>query len=77
MAQMKDIGVEKKQWLAIMDGNVRESHADLNETIIPLGDSWKTVDGNSLEYPGDPKSDVSETANCRCVLIPAFEGNEE
>jgi HK97 family phage portal protein len=77
MEQMKDIGVEKKQWLAIMDGNVRDSHANLNETIKPLGESWDTIEGNSLEYPGDPTADPGDTINCRCVLIPVFEGNQE
>ena len=64
MEQMKDVGVEQKQWLAIMDANVRDSHAALNEVVIPLGDSWTTENGIDLEYPLDPSADPSETINC-------------
>ncbi len=60
--------VEEKEWVAVLDSRVRDSHSSLDGTVIPLDDTFS----NGLEYPGDPNGDVAELANCRCTLVPVI-----
>jgi uncharacterized protein with gpF-like domain len=67
-AEMADVGVQYKTWVAIMDSEVRDSHAGLDNVTIPMEEMFKTPHGD-VAYPGDPGADPSETINCRCTVI--------
>lgn len=57
------------EWSARMV-NTRESHAALNRTTRRQGDTWVTIWGNELRFPGDPMAPAREVINCHCVLLP-------
>lgn len=57
------------EWSARMV-NTRESHAALNRTTRRQGDTWVTIWGNELRFPGDPLAPAREVINCHCVLVP-------
>lgn len=66
---MEQAGVEKKEWLATDDGNVRDTHADLSGTVVDISDPFKSPSGATADYPGDfgvPEEDI----NCRCGVLP-------
>ena len=50
--------------------NSRDSHVALNGEKKPQGEPFKTIWGNELLYPGDPKAPAEEVINCHCVLVP-------
>lgn len=54
-----------KRWLSAEDDDVRDSHRELDGTVIPVGD----VFDNGCAYPGDPEGAPEEVINCRCVLV--------
>jgi len=58
--------IEKKEWLAVMDGVTRPSHAATNGEVKLLNQSFS----NGLMYPGDMNAPVEEIVNCRCALLP-------
>ena len=62
----KDLDVEYTQWKAADDDRTRESHAEINGEIIPMGEKYS----NGLEYPGDESGDIEEWINCRCSNAP-------
>ena len=51
-----------------MDKRTRDTHAELNGTIIGLQERFS----NGLLYPGDPSGPAKEIINYRCVLIAVF-----
>lgn len=59
-----------KEWSTFMDGRQRDSHGALDGTVIPMGEKFRTINGNLLEFPGDPNAPAEEVINCRCVMIP-------
>ena len=66
MLQLAARGVRlQKKWVARMDKRTRDTHAELNGTIIGLQERFS----NGLLYPGDPSGPAKEIINCRCVLI--------
>lgn len=61
-----------KRWVAAPDA--RESHA-ANE-----GDGvvdWDYAYSGGIQYPLDPSGPPEEVINCRCVLVPIYEGEAE
>ncbi len=62
----RDMGVEYTQWIAAHDDRTRDSHAEVDGEIIPMGGKYS----NGLEYPGDMSGDISEWINCRCSNAP-------
>ena len=58
-----------KQWLTITDGKERESHAEVNETIIPIDEPFE-LQGGYADFPRDLSYGISddEVINCRCSL---------
>ena len=65
-----DMGLEiDDEWTARMV-NTRDTHADLNGQLVPHGDSFVTIAGNKLRYPGDPAAPPEETVRCHCGIIP-------
>jgi len=65
----RQTGVQKHEWLTSRDGQVRESHADLDEEQQNIGDKFT----NGVEFPGDPMGPPGETVNCRCTVLPVVD----
>lgn len=63
----------EKMWIARMK-NTRDSHADLNRRTAEVNESFTTIWGNELMYPGDPSAPAREVINCHCVIRPIFGG---
>ena len=69
-AQAEDLGLAvTKEWLTAGDGEVRDSHADLDGATVPYDQPF----GNGLMYPGDESGDASSVVNCRCSLAYSSE----
>lgn len=55
-----------KTWLATTDPRTREAHLDADGQQVGINDSF-TVDGESLDFPGDPSGSPGNVINCRCT----------
>lgn len=65
-----EAGYTHKKWVAIMDKKTRDTHRQVNETVIPIEDTFE-VGETLLRFPGDTEFDTSggrEIVNCRCSL---------
>ena len=62
----KGFGV-KKTWITMMDNRVRDEHAYLEGTKIPITDKFYTYTGDSAYYPGGFET-AENNCNCRCVI---------
>lgn len=62
-------GYSKKKWVAVMDRATRDSHKNMNGTVIPI-DELFDVNGSLMRYPKDRlyNADAGEIVNCRCIL---------
>lgn len=68
VAAAEDLGATEKEWVAIEDDRVRNSHRDANSQTVALKDKFN-VGGAALRFPGDPDAGApGETINCRCAL---------
>lgn len=54
-----------KFWLGREDARERDTHWEVNNTIIPIEDLY-TVGGEQCERPGDTSLSAKEVINCRC-----------
>lgn len=65
--------VERKGWLSAMVPDTRQAHLDADaefaENPIPLDDAF-IVDGEALQYPGDPNGSPGNVINCLCTTYP-------
>jgi len=66
MEGYRQAGVEKKEWLSVQDGNVRDGHVDADGQIVNLNEHF-LVDGELLMYPGDVNGSAANVINCRCI----------
>lgn len=64
--QYKEDGVEYTQWIAANDDRTRDSHAEVDGEIIPIGGKYS----NGLAFPGDTSGPLEEWINCRCSNAP-------
>lgn len=62
-----------KTWLAIMDANVRDSHKHLNNTTIPINETFASYHG-PIRFPHDPQAAAEEICGCRCRLAVHVRG---
>jgi len=65
--------VERKGWLCAFVPDSRESHqaADAEYSDNPIGlDDAFMVDGELLQYPGDPNGSAGNVINCLCATYP-------
>lgn len=73
----EDMGIELMQeWMATLDGRTRHEHRVLDGERVKVGDKFK-VNGDYIEYPGDPNAPGYLIYNCRCTLVPCLKGFEE
>jgi uncharacterized protein with gpF-like domain len=56
----------RKEWIASKDDRTRESHRLADGTTVQMGEAF-VVEGESLQYPGDPSGSAANTVNCRCI----------
>jgi len=61
--------VDDKEWLATKDEVVRDTHAEVDGTVVGLQQNFQ-VGSSTLRYPGDPAGDAEEVVNCRCTILP-------
>ena len=66
VAREKDIPVYKT-WRTVGDDRVRDTHDFLEGITIPLGEYFRTIDGDSALMPGG-FADAENNVNCRCWL---------
>lgn len=67
-------GVELEQmWVASLDNRTRHAHRLLDGQCVGVGESFE-VEGEKIEYPGDPKAPGRLVYNCRCTLIGKLKG---
>jgi len=60
--------IKTEQWLAVLDGDTRDTHAALDGAEIVAGEMFN-VGGESAPYPGWYGLSASERANCRCTTV--------
>lgn len=53
-------------WLATEDNRTRPAHAEADGQTVPLGQPFE-VDGEQLQYPGDPAGSAKNVIRCRCT----------
>jgi hypothetical protein len=71
LATAEAAGWRYKIWNTMKDPRVRQTHRDLAGVKISLNEVFKTIDGDELQFPGDPSSDITNRIGCRCWLTTA------
>lgn len=56
--------VTQKEWIAAIDARTRESHVEINGSLVDMDAKF----ANGLLYPGDPDGKPEEIYNCRCSM---------
>jgi uncharacterized protein with gpF-like domain len=65
---VKSTGIPvKKVWVATFDSNTRDPHAEANGQKVDK-DDYFIVNGEQMEYPGDPAGSAGNVINCRCAM---------
>lgn len=68
MREAEEMGIEvKKQWLATLDNRTRDTHRELDGKEAKIDEPF-IVDGDEIDYPGDPSAPPELVYNCRCTL---------
>lgn len=57
-----------KTWVATLDDRTRDAHADADGQQVRYDEPFD-VDGEELDYPGDPAGSAENVVNCRCSVI--------
>jgi len=61
--------VERKGWLSAFTSESRDSHMDASDQVVDLKEAF-IVDGEELQYPGDPSGSAGNIINCLCATFP-------
>ena len=66
----KALTAKYKQWLTIIDGKERNSHAEVNGVIVPIDEPFE-LQGGYMMYARDDSMGASdeELINCRCSTL--------
>lgn len=66
-----EAGIESKQWVTSGDGNVRESHQNMQKREAKINEPFITGLGSYMQYPCDRESSppAEDVVNCRCTVI--------
>jgi SPP1 gp7 family putative phage head morphogenesis protein len=69
---LRQAGVEDKEWLSTQDGEVRDTHIELDGQRVTLEEEFEIPSTKAKAmYPGD-FGDPGEDCNCRCGVITAL-----
>lgn len=63
----------QKEWVSARDGNVRDSHMDMDGDRVAVGEEFQSPSGATGNGPGE-MGRGEEDINCRCVAVPFVEG---
>lgn len=58
-------GNKEKVWISTFDQRSRPEHMEMDGVRVAFNEDF-SVDGEALEYPGDPKGSPGNIINCRC-----------
>lgn len=58
-------GNKEKVWISTIDERSRPEHIEMDGVSVLYNEDF-TVDGESLEFPGDPNGSPGNIINCRC-----------
>jgi HK97 family phage portal protein len=65
--------VKSKTWIsALIPDRTRDAHAAAHGQTVGLNEYF-TVDGEAMDYPGDPNGSVGNVVNCLCGMIAEVE----
>lgn len=68
LAEIQATGaVAKKTWQATMDARTREAHRKADGQTVSVNNVF-IVDGEALDFPGDPQGEPGNVINCRCTM---------
>lgn len=59
----------KRVWVAILDDRTRDWHAEADGQEVGIDEPF-IVNGEELDYPGDPNGSDENIINCRCASLP-------
>ena len=76
IAAMEQSGIEQKEWLAVIDGATRDTHAALDGKVVNVAEDFIAFDGDSADAPGG-FSDAGNNINCRCAVAAVFTDAEK
>jgi SPP1 gp7 family putative phage head morphogenesis protein len=65
---MQQAGTPYKGWLTSGNANVRPAHAAANGQTVEINEPFY-VDGEQLQFPGDPSGSAGNVISCHCVQI--------
>lgn len=71
----KQAGIDSIEWIAVIDGATRDTHAAIDGAIVQVGTPFVLNDGDSGLRPAG-FSRASNNINCRCAVAAAFEGEQ-
>lgn len=63
-------GILRKEWLATADDRTRDTHLDVNGQVVNIDTPFTLSNGIEIMQPGDSNAPLSETAACRCTVLP-------
>lgn len=69
-------GVTKKRWLATLDSKTRFDHSAAHNETVGVNEQFQRT-GWAMSAPGDPSAPAAQTVNCRCVIAPVVEFEED
>lgn len=70
LRELRRRGIRYKQWVTRKDDAVRDTHRAADGDVVPTESPFR-VGTEFLMYPGEPGKSLNETANCRCIIVPA------
>lgn len=63
----KQSGVGIKIWVAVLDDDTRDAHANLDGVELPINQPFD-VGGKAMMFPGDQRGGAENVINCRCSI---------
>ena len=64
-----NMGIDRHEWVTTTDGRERTWHGDADGQTQVLNQPF-IVNGERMQYPGDPSASASNLCNCRCSEAP-------
>ncbi len=64
----------EKVWSATFDDNTRDSHREINGTVVGWDEPFRMITGATMAHPHDYSGPPSEYINCRCTLLELYPG---